>query len=114
VQIFSKPKQANIRVIGVVGQLQLEVLQYRMEHEYSAKCAYRHIESTIAHWIDSGDPKAIKAFVEDNLRRILVDIRGTYIFMSDSPWFFERIKANNTAIRFYSTSEMVEGRDALQ
>jgi peptide chain release factor 3 len=112
VQIFSKPKQANVRVIGVVGQLQLEVLQYRMEHEYGAKCTYRRIESTIAHWIDSGDPKAMKDFIEDNARRVLVDIRGTHIFMSDSPWSFEHAKANNPTIRFYSTSEMTEERGA--
>ena len=57
VQIFSKPKRSNLRVIGVVGQLQLEVLQYRMEHEYGAMCSYRGIDSTIAHWIDSSDWK---------------------------------------------------------
>jgi peptide chain release factor 3 len=112
VQIFSKPKQSNLRVIGVVGQLQLEVLKYRMEHEYGALCSYRGIDSTIAHWVDSSDPKVMKEFIEDNERRILVDIRGTHIFMSDTPWSFERAKANNPAIRFYSTSEMVPDRDA--
>jgi len=112
VQIFSRPNQANVRVIGVVGQLQLEVIQYRMEHEYSAKCSYRMIESTIAHWVTSSDPKALRDFVEENGRRILVDIRGTHIYMSDSPWSFERAKVNNPAIRFYSTSEMVEDREA--
>jgi hypothetical protein len=32
--------------------------------------------------------------------------------MSDAPWSFERAKATNPKIRFYSTSEMVEDRDA--
>ena len=32
------------------------------------------------------------------------------VFMSESEWQFERIKSNNPAIRFYSTSEMVEDR----
>ncbi|MCX7024340.1 MAG: hypothetical protein NT080_06950 [Spirochaetes bacterium] len=41
-----------------------------------------------------------------------MDIRGTRIFMSDSPWSFERVKAANPAIRFYSTSEIIEERDA--
>jgi len=113
VQIFSKPHHPNLRVLGVVGQLQLEVLQYRMEHEYNAKCTYRPIDFTIAHWIDSTNPKALREFTEDNSRRILLDIRGNHIFMSDSPWFFERIKAENPAIRFYSTSEMVEDRGSL-
>ncbi len=112
VQIFSKPNQANLRVLGVVGQLQLEVLQYRMEHEYNARCNYRAIDAIIAHWIMSDDLKALKDFVEDQSRKILIDIRGTHIFMSDSPWAFERVKATNPLIRFYSTSEMVEDRDA--
>ena len=112
VQIFSKPHQPNVRVLGVVGQLQLEVLQYRMEHEYGAKCAYRPIDLNIAHWITSDEPKALKEFIDEHSRRILVDIRGTHIFMSESEWQFERIKANNLAIRFYSTSEMVADRAA--
>ncbi|HUX38364.1 MAG TPA: peptide chain release factor 3 [Rectinemataceae bacterium] len=113
VQIFSKPHQPNLRVLGVVGQLQLEVLQYRMEHEYNAKCTYKPIDLSIAHWIAAEDPKTLRDFVEDNPRRILKDIRGTYIFMSDTQWSFERAKANNPAIRFYSTSEMVEDREPV-
>ncbi len=112
VQIFSKPHQSNVRVLGVVGQLQLEVLQYRMEHEYNAKCNYKPIDLTIAHWITSDDKKALETFVDEHSRRILIDIRGTHIFMSDSPWYFERIKGANPAIRFYATSEMIEERSA--
>jgi peptide chain release factor 3 len=111
VQIFSKPHHPNMRVLGVVGQLQLEVLQYRMEHEYTAKCSYKPIDYTIAHWIAAEDQKLLRAFIEENSKRILVDIRGTHIFMSDSDWFFERVKTKNPAISFYSTSEMVEERD---
>lgn len=110
VQIFSKPHQPNVRVIGVVGQLQLEVLQYRMEHEYNAKCAYRPIDLSIAHWITSDDQKTLQAFLEEHGKRILIDIRGTHIFMSESAWQFERTRTKNPGIRFYSTSEMVEDR----
>ena len=110
VQIFSKPHQPNVRVLGVVGQLQLEVLQYRMENEYNAKCDYRPIDLSIAHWIDSDDPKSLREFVDEHSRRILIDIRETYIFMSESSWAFERTKTKHPAIRFYSTSEMVEDR----
>jgi peptide chain release factor 3 len=84
-----------------------------MEHEYNAKCSYRPIDLSIAHWITSDDQKALRDFVEEHSRRILVDIRDTYVFMSESPWQFERIKANNPAIRFYSTSEMVEDRSEV-
>jgi peptide chain release factor 3 len=110
VQIFSKPHQPNLRVIGVVGQLQLEVLQYRMEYEYGSKCDYRPINLTIAHWITSDNPKTLHEFIAAHTRRILVDIRGTHIIMSETAWQFEQMKAENLGIRFYSTSEMVESR----
>lgn len=111
VQIFSKPHQPNVRVLGVVGQLQLEVLQYRMEHEYGARCSYKPIDLSIAHWMASDDKKALEDFVDEHAKRVLVDIRGTYVLMSESPWQFERVKANNPALRFYATSEMAENRE---
>jgi peptide chain release factor 3 len=110
VQIFSKPHRANVRVLGVVGQLQLEVLQYRLEHEYGASCRYEAVEFTHAHWITSDDKKALENFIDENSRKILIDIRGTHIFMSESIWVMERVKKANPAIRFYTTSEMVEHR----
>jgi len=110
VQIFSKLHQPNIRVLGVVGQLQIEVLQSRLEYEYGAKCAYEPIDLTIAHWITSDNKKLLKDFVDANSRRILVDIRDNYVYVSDSEWSLNRVKAANAEIRFYSTSEMMEKR----
>ena len=106
VQIFSRPQQPNVRVLGVVGQLQLEVLQYRMEHEYGAKCNYKPIDLSLAHWFTAADPKVLEAFIDEQSRRILVDIRGEHVLMSESVWQFERTKANNPALSFYSTSEL--------
>lgn len=110
VQIFSKLHQPNARVIGVVGQLQLEVLQSRLENEYGAACRYEPIDLSIAHWITADDRKALKDFVDANTRRVLVDIRGNFVFVSDSEWSLDRTRQNNPAIRFYSTSEMIDRR----
>jgi peptide chain release factor 3 len=110
VQIFSKIHQPNARVIGVVGQLQLEVLQSRLEYEYNAACKYEPIEMTIANWITSDDRRKLDEFVDENSRRVLVDIRGNYVLVSDSEWGFNRVKQANPDIRFYATSEMVDKR----
>lgn len=110
VQIFSKIHQPNARVLGVVGQLQLEVLKSRLEDEYNADCKYEPIDLTIAHWITSDDTKALRAFVDANTRHILVDIRGSFVFVSESEWSLNRVKQNNPQIRFFSTSEMVDKR----
>jgi len=110
VQIFSKLHQPNARVIGVVGQLQLEVLQSRLENEYGAACRYEPIDLSIAHWITADDKKALRDFVDANSRRVLVDIRENFVFVSDSEWSLDRTRQNNPAIRFYSTSEMIDRR----
>ncbi|HNQ97048.1 MAG TPA: peptide chain release factor 3 [Treponemataceae bacterium] len=110
VQIFSKIHQPNARVLGVVGQLQLEVLKSRLINEYAADCAYEPIDMTIAHWITSDDPKILKTFVDANTRHVLVDIRGNYVYVSDSEWAVNRVRQNNPAIRFYATSEMIDKR----
>lgn len=110
VQIFSKLHQPNARVLGVVGQLQLEVLQSRLVEEYNASCKYEPIDLSIAHWITSDDPKILKEFVDTNTRRVLVDIRGNFVYVSDSEWSVNRIMQQNPKIRFYTTSEMVDKR----
>ena len=110
VQVFTKPHQQNVRVLGVVGQLQIEVLQYRLEHEYGAKCRYEPVEFTVCNWVTSGDDKALEAFRDRYSHKILIDVRGNTIFMAENPWLLARMKNDNPAIRFYPTSEMVESR----
>ena len=110
VQIFSKIHQPNARVLGVVGQLQLEVLQSRLENEYNASCKYEPIDVSLAHWVTCDDKKKLQDFVDANVRRVLVDIRGNYVFVSDSEWAMNRVKQTNPEIKFFTTSEMVEKR----
>ena len=45
------------KVIGTVGALQYEVIQYRLEHEYGAKCSYENFPVHKACWVDPEDPK---------------------------------------------------------
>ncbi len=45
------------KIIGTVGQLQFEVIQYRLENEYGAKCRWEPVHLYKACWIDSDDPR---------------------------------------------------------
>ena len=47
------------KVIGTVGALQFEVIQYRLEHEYGAKCSYENLNIFKACWVET-DLKKIK------------------------------------------------------
>ena len=50
------------KIIGTVGQLQFEVIQYRLENEYNAKCRWEPISLYKACWVESDDPEELEAF----------------------------------------------------
>ena len=106
IQIFQKPNRVRTRVVGVVGNLQLDVLRSRLESEYSASCLYEPIDYTIARWVRSEDPKALASFIEERHRNILVDVRGGHIFMTNSEWLLERTIEQNPKIEFRLSSEI--------
>ncbi len=45
------------KVIGTVGALQFEVIQYRLEHEYGASCNYEMVNVHKACWVEPTDSK---------------------------------------------------------
>lgn len=55
-QLFTV-QPGNRKVVGTVGELQFEVIQYRLEHEYGAKCRWVQMNTTRACWVTSEDPK---------------------------------------------------------
>lgn len=55
------------KLIGTVGQLQFEVIQYRLLHEYGAQCRWEPISLYKACWIQSDDEQALEAFKNVNI-----------------------------------------------
>ena len=52
------------KVVGTVGQLQFEVIQYRLKHEYGASCKFQPVNLYKACWISSMDKKKLKEFID--------------------------------------------------
>ena len=93
------------KVIGTVGALQYEVIQYRLEHEYGAKCRFDGMSVTKACWITSEDPKKLQEFVRLKGQNIAQDKDGNYVFLADSDWILRMNQTNNPEIEFHFTSE---------
>lgn len=55
------------KIIGTVGQLQFEVIQYRLENEYNAKCRWEPVSLYKACWVESDDPEELEAFKNVNI-----------------------------------------------
>ena len=103
-QLFTK-EQNGRKIIGTVGALQFEVIQYRLEHEYGAKCNYEPVNLHKACWVQCEDDVEYKAFLKRRARDIAVDKDGKVVFLAESAWALQMAQENFPKVEFYFTSE---------
>lgn len=93
------------KVIGTVGQLQFEVIQYRLEHEYNAKCRWEPISLHKACWIESDDEEELKNFKKRKYQYMAKDREGRDVFLADSGYVLQMAQIDFKSIKFHFTSE---------
>ncbi|WP_405252245.1 peptide chain release factor 3 [Dokdonia sp. Asnod3-C12] len=95
------------KVIGTVGALQYEVIQYRLEHEYGAKCTYEPLSVSKACWVDPEDPKSeeFKEFLRVKQRFMAKDKRGQLVFLADSPFTLQMTQQKYPSVKMHYVSE---------
>lgn len=103
-QLFTG-KHTNRKIIGTVGALQFEVIQYRLEHEYSAKCRFEPIRLYKTAWFLSENKAQLEDFQKRKANQIALDKEGREVFMADSPYALQMAQDKYTDIKFYFTSE---------
>ena len=103
-QLFTKVDN-NRKIIGTVGQLQYEVIQYRLEHEYNAKCRYESVNLFKACWITSHNQEQLKDFKTRKLHNMAKDKENRDVFLADSKYALEISQEKYPDITFHFTSE---------
>jgi peptide chain release factor 3 len=98
-------KFSNRKIIGTVGALQFDVIQYRLEHEYNAICRYEPVQLYKACWIQSDDKKELDDFKKRKYQFIAEDKHGRDVFLADSIYGLQMAQEKFTHIKFYFTSE---------
>ncbi len=93
------------KIIGTVGQLQFEVIQYRLLHEYGAQCRWEPLSLYKACWIESDDAAALDAFKKRKHQFMSIDREGRDVFMADSAYVLQMAQTDFPKIRFHFTSE---------
>ena len=95
------------KVIGTVGALQYEVIQYRLEHEYGAKCSYENLSVHKACWIEPENinhPEFVE-FKRVKQRYLATDKQGQLVFLADSVFSLQMTEQKYPSIKFHLTSE---------
>ena len=93
------------KIIGTVGQLQFEVIQYRLENEYNAKCRWEPVRLYKACWIESDDEAELENFKKRKYQYMARDRQGRDVFLADSGYVLQMAQEDFKHIRFHFTSE---------
>ncbi|MCE1198593.1 MAG: peptide chain release factor 3 [Marinilabiliales bacterium] len=103
-QLFTSQLNGR-KIIGTVGALQFEVIEYRLEHEYNAKCRWESISLYKACWIQSEEKAVLEDFKKRKYNKMATDKQGRDVFLADSPFILDMAQRDFPKIKFHFTSE---------
>jgi peptide chain release factor 3 len=103
-QLFTK-SIGNTKIIGTVGDLQFDVIQYRLEHEYGAKCRFQPVNYHKAFWLTSDNKAKLNEFVRLKYGNIVYDKDDNPVFLAQSAWIVNLERNDNPEITFHENSE---------
>ena len=81
VQLF-RPQDGSAPMVGVVGTLQLDVLQARLAAEYGVAIGFETPPYKLARWISSADKAALEKFIAEQRSAIADDVDGDPVFLA--------------------------------
>jgi len=94
VQLFM-PKRNNDLILGAVGQLQFEVVMYRLKDEYKVECLYEPISVATARWVECSDSKMLADFEKKAYENLAFDGAGLLTYLAPT-----RVNLNLTQERW--------------
>ena len=93
------------KIIGTVGQLQFEVIQYRLLHEYGAQCKWDPISLYKACWIESDNKVMLENFKKRKMQYMALDREGRDVYLADTAYVLTMAQQDFPDIKFHFTSE---------
>ncbi len=95
----------NRKIIGTVGALQFDVIQYRLEHEYGASCTYEPLNLHKAAWISCEEEDVLREFEKRYARLMAKDKEGRPVLLAESSFALQQAQDNFEKVSFHFTSE---------
>eukprot|EP01041_Mallomonas_annulata_P014614 gene14614-31097_t len=104
IQVF-RPEVGGNMLLGAVGQLQFEVVQYRLKGEYDADIRLEGSQYTGARWITADTPAELKAFCDAYPMRMALDAANTLAYLCTSPYDVRLAQERFPKIHFHPLRE---------
>jgi peptide chain release factor 3 len=112
-QLFVR-QQGNVKVIGTVGEMQFEVIKFRLQHEYGAESDLQQLNIYKAFWFTSSDKEQYERFLTLQRYHIAYDKDDHPVFLAEGTWSFNTAKEMFPEIKFHLTSEFKTDADTVQ
>jgi len=103
-QLFTK-QPGNRKIIGAVGDLQFDVIRYRLENEYGAKARFQSMMLYRACWVSSDNPAALQDFIKRKYSYIVYDKDNKPVFTAESKGILQVVMGHYPDIKFSFISE---------
>ena len=101
-----RPMMGSGFIVGVVGELQFEVLASRIELEYGLPVRLEASQFTSARWV-SGTKASIEDLTNKNKQHIATDNDGDIVFLTRLQWDIDRIVRDYPEVSLTATKEMM-------
>lgn len=95
----------NRKIIGTVGQLQFEVISYRLEHEYGAKCRFVPRNYHKACWVTTENEEQLKDFTRAKGQYLAKDKDDNLVFLAETSFLLQMAEKDYPDLTFHTTSE---------
>jgi peptide chain release factor 3 len=95
------------KIVGTVGALQFDVIQYRLEHEYGASCTYENLNVHKACWVEvkEGGEADFAGFKQTKAKFLAKDKQGQLVYLADSAFSLQMTQSKYAGVTFHATSE---------
>lgn len=97
------------KIVGTVGMLQFEVIEYRLKNEYGANCRFTPKNYHLATWITSDNEQQLERFKSIKHANLAVDKDGNWVFLAETPFLLQMAEKDYPDITFHRTSEFKLG-----
>ena len=104
IQVF-RPMAGGTMLLGAFGQLQFEVVSHRLQTEYGAEVRLLPARYSLARWVSSDDPIALKKFTQENIHRMAEDVVGASVFLASHKSELDVAQQRWESIQFHALRE---------
>jgi peptide chain release factor 3 len=102
IQLFSEPGREKDPILGVVGELQFDVLRFRLEHEYGAKVELERLGYSYARWVEG--PSTPQELTRARIAMGVTDQDNRPVALLRDDWELRRAQQDNPSWKFSGTA----------